>query len=414
MLDPRWFLVPRPRPGARLRLFCFAHAGGGAAVYRAWPDLVGADIEVAAIRLPGRESRFAEPCFRSMTDAVEALCDALEPGLDKPFAFFGHSLGALLAHATARALRDVGRPVHLFAAASGAPGHGTSEPLHTLPADALVERLRAYGGMPDPVLRQDALIGVLLPTIRADLELAHAYRPAPGLLTCPVTVLGGTRDRTLGPGGLGAWRAVTEGDFRMRLVPGGHFFVSDQAERTTAEVMAALGASRVSGECAFPAHGRANTFRLRASPSASLASKVRAMADETASFDYHGALVVVETGADEIVMIHPPGGPAEAPASLPSDPCAPGEDPRDGAVRIVREKTGLEVEIVREFVTFIQEGTPTGTMRAHGYIARVVGGSLTEDGPEGPARAYPLDDCPPIIPIRIANQRTLRAYLEQR
>jgi hypothetical protein len=80
----------------------------------------------------------------------------------------------------------------------------------------------------------------------------------------------------------------------------------------------------------------------------------------------------------------------------------------------VREKTGLEVEIVREFVTFIQEGTPTGTMCAHGYIARVVGGSLTENGPEGPARSYPVDRCPAIMPIRIANQRTWRAYLEQR
>jgi len=75
--------------------------------------------------------------------------------------------------------------------------------------------------------------------------------------------------------------------------------------------------------------------------------------------------------------------------------------------------TGLEIAIVREFVTFIQEGTPTGTMRAHGYIARVTGGALTEDGPEGPARAYSLDALPAIMPIRVANQRVLDAYLEQ-
>lgn len=138
------------------------------------------------------------------------------------------------------------------------------------------------------------------------------------------------------------------------------------------------------------------------------------MADQAAHFDYHGALVVVETGAGEIVMIHPAGGTVAAPASLPSDPCAPGEDPRAGAVRIVREKTGLEVEVVREFVTFIQEGTPTGTMCAHGYVARVVGGSLREDGPEGPARAYPVEGLPTIVPVRVANQRALHAYLEQR
>jgi ADP-ribose pyrophosphatase YjhB (NUDIX family) len=129
-------------------------------------------------------------------------------------------------------------------------------------------------------------------------------------------------------------------------------------------------------------------------------------------FDYHGALVVVETG-DELVFIHPPGAPAAAPASLPSNPCDPGEAPQDGAVRMVREMTGLEVEVVRELVTFIQEGTPTGTMCAHGYLARVTGGVLT-DGPEGAARSYPRDRLPSIMPIRVANQRVLDAYLEQR
>jgi ADP-ribose pyrophosphatase YjhB (NUDIX family) len=132
------------------------------------------------------------------------------------------------------------------------------------------------------------------------------------------------------------------------------------------------------------------------------------------SFDYDGALVVVETDADEVVFIHPPGGPSEAPASLPSNPCDPGEKPEDGAKRMVREMTGLEVTVVREYATFIQEGTPTGTMLAHCYIARVTGGSLIPDGPEGPARVYPLDALPAIMPIRVANQRALDAYLKQR
>jgi ADP-ribose pyrophosphatase YjhB (NUDIX family) len=131
------------------------------------------------------------------------------------------------------------------------------------------------------------------------------------------------------------------------------------------------------------------------------------------AFDYHGALVVVETADDEIVLIHPPGGTPEAPASLPSNPCEPGESPEVGAVRMVREMTGLDVAVT-VFVTFIQEGTPTGTMCAHGYIGRVTGGSLNLDGPQGPARAYPVDALPGVIPIRVANQRTLDAYLKQR
>jgi ADP-ribose pyrophosphatase YjhB (NUDIX family) len=138
------------------------------------------------------------------------------------------------------------------------------------------------------------------------------------------------------------------------------------------------------------------------------------MASTAPASDYDGALVAVETDAGELVLIHPPGGPPEAPASLPSNPCDPGETPEDAAVRMVREMTGLDVTIVREYDTFIQEGTPTGTMLAHCYIARVTGGSLIHDGPGGPARAYPLDALPAIMPIRVANQRALDAYLEQR
>jgi hypothetical protein len=131
-------------------------------------------------------------------------------------------------------------------------------------------------------------------------------------------------------------------------------------------------------------------------------------------FDYHGALVVIETQTGEIVFIHPPGlRPRRRP------PCRairarPGEAPADGAVRMAREMTGLEVEIVREFVTFIQPGTPTGTMCAHGYLARVTGGSMLAEGPEGPIRAYPLEALSAIVPIRVANQRVLSAYLDQR
>jgi ADP-ribose pyrophosphatase YjhB (NUDIX family) len=134
-------------------------------------------------------------------------------------------------------------------------------------------------------------------------------------------------------------------------------------------------------------------------------------ADVDGPFDYHGVLVVVETEAGDIVFIHPSGGTADASASLPSNPCAPGEGPEEAAVRMVRDMTGLDVTIVREFVTFIQEGTPTGTMRAHGFHARVTGGVMVARGPEGPVRAYPRNALPQMIPIRVANHRVLAAFL---
>ena len=141
---------------------------------------------------------------------------------------------------------------------------------------------------------------------------------------------------------------------------------------------------------------------------------VVAMDATDADFDYHGALVVVETDDDEIVFIHPLGAPHDAPASLPSDPCDAGEEPVDAAVRIVREKAGLEVTILREFITLIQEVTPTGTVCVHRYVARITGGELLVNGPEGFAKAYPLDDLPCVVPVRVAIQGTLDAYLELR
>ncbi len=123
------------------------------------------------------------------------------------------------------------------------------------------------------------------------------------------------------------------------------------------------------------------------------------------------ALVVVESEPG-IVFVHPPGGPANAPASLPSGIVLDAETPEDGAVRLVREQTGLDVAITERLVEFEQEGTPYGTADMTGFIARVSGGELRE-GAEGTPAVYALDDLPVIIPQRAANRRVLAAYLSR-
>ena len=124
------------------------------------------------------------------------------------------------------------------------------------------------------------------------------------------------------------------------------------------------------------------------------------------------SLVVVESGPG-IVFIHPPGGHADAPASLPSGTVLDEETPKQGAVRIVREQTGLDVAITERLIDFEQDGTPYGTAAMTGFVARVEGGELRE-GDEGPPAVYALDDLPAIIPVRVANQRVLEAYLSRR
>ena len=124
------------------------------------------------------------------------------------------------------------------------------------------------------------------------------------------------------------------------------------------------------------------------------------------------ALVVVESGGG-IVLTHPPGGPPEAPASLPSGNVLEGETPEEAAVRLAREQTGLEIELTGELTRFLQEGTPFGTAEMFGFVARAVGGALRE-GDEGPPVVYPVDALPEIIPVRVANQRVLAEYLAGR
>src|ERR671919_747384 len=92
-----WILRFRRNPAADLRLFCFPYAGGAASIFRTWPSGLPGSIDVAAVQLPGRETRLAEPPVRRLDALVAAMAPALEPFLDRPFALFGHSMGALIA-----------------------------------------------------------------------------------------------------------------------------------------------------------------------------------------------------------------------------------------------------------------------------------------------------------------------------
>jgi ADP-ribose pyrophosphatase YjhB (NUDIX family) len=128
------------------------------------------------------------------------------------------------------------------------------------------------------------------------------------------------------------------------------------------------------------------------------------------------ALVVVEADADAdadsgIVLVHPPSGSPDAPASLPSGLVEYPETPEAAAIRIAFEQTGLVIDLVAELTRFLQDGTPYGPALMFGYTARAVGGTLTE-GDEGPPVIYALAKAPPMMPIRVANQRVLAAYLE--
>jgi medium-chain acyl-[acyl-carrier-protein] hydrolase len=214
---------------ADIRLFCFPYAGGGTSVFQGWAETIPRSVKVCPVQLPGREKRFREPALTHLPALVEDLAESLLPYLTPPFAFFGHSLGALLAFELARWVRRQHgpQPVHLFVSGCGAPQCRTAGgEIHALSPAEFREELRRLNGTPAAVLDDDELMDLLLPTLRADFALAETYAYADGPpLASPITALGGLSDVTVGVSDLDAWRVHTTGRFRRRLLPGDHFFL---------------------------------------------------------------------------------------------------------------------------------------------------------------------------------------------
>lgn len=226
-----WLAYRRVRPAARLRLFCFPYAGGGASVYRGWSEELPETVEVCPVQPPGREGRIRQPPFRELDALVAALDEGLSAELDElPHAFFGHSLGAIVGYELARRRRERGAspPVHLLVSAHIAPSVASdTEPIHDLPSDRFRERLRSLNGTPAEVLDHPELMELVEPLLRADFRINETYRHRSGPpLDCAVTAFGGFRDQDVPRVKIEPWAEVSTGRFRVHMLPGDHFFLS--------------------------------------------------------------------------------------------------------------------------------------------------------------------------------------------
>lgn len=243
----RWLPGFREKPDVRLRLFCFPYAGGSAAGFRGWQDAFPPSIQVAAVQPPGRGDRLSEPAFKHLPDMIQALGPALSPYLNKPFAFFGHSMGALIILELTRWLRRTKgpMPVHLFISGRRAPQIPEDEaPDYDLPEPEFIERLRKLNGTPQEVLNHPELMQLMVPLLRADFSVCETYQyESEPPLNIPITVFGGLGDVEVSRERLEPWQLLTTASFSLHMFPGDHFFIHTSQKEIISSVIKKLALS---------------------------------------------------------------------------------------------------------------------------------------------------------------------------
>ena len=233
----RWLAYREANPRARLRMFCFPYAGGGASAYRGWAASLPNDVEVCPVQLPGRESRLRDQAFEKSEPLIQALADALQPWMDMPFVFFGHSMGGMISFELSRELRRRGKtlPLHVFVSGRRAPQQpAREEPIHDLPEPEFIEKLRELNGTPEEVLQHAELMKLLVPVLRADFAVNETYTyTEEEPFDFGISAFGGLGDVEVTKEDVENWRVHTRGRFRMRMLPGDHFFLHSAKDLIT-------------------------------------------------------------------------------------------------------------------------------------------------------------------------------------
>ncbi len=231
LVTDKWIGIRRPSHTKHLRLFAFSYAGGGASIFRRWlNDLDYPEwLDFIAIQLPGRERRITEPPFTDLKPLLDKLQEAITPMLDTPYILLGYSMGSILAYELALQLeeRNERLPEQLILAAQMAPDPQFPRRIrHTMSREDFIAELRFLGGTAPDILDNDQFMDHYLKTLRADFAIVDRYkRTDPRRVPCPIFVLGGVNDPEVSMAQLDAWQRYTDGDFDLRMFPGGHFFL---------------------------------------------------------------------------------------------------------------------------------------------------------------------------------------------
>lgn len=241
---------------APVRLFYFPYAGGNATRIAEWQASLGTAVELQVAQLPGHGARMFEEPLDDLDTLVACLAAAVADLADRRFAFFGHSLGALVAFEVARSLRRQGLPMPERLWASGAEAPRTrvvQRRIAHLPHDELIEALRDYSGTPAEILTDQEMMELLLPGIRADFTLSerYVYRAEPPL-DLPIHVLRGDQDSHVEATRAADWGQETTWPPRTRVYPGDHFFIAPHDADIAGLVVAELSGQRANPYQSLP------------------------------------------------------------------------------------------------------------------------------------------------------------------
>ena len=239
-LTGRWLRRFGAAGDPRVSLVCLPHAGGAASAYRGWRGRLPADVELLAIRYPGREERLAEPPVESMDEMAGQIAEQLAPLADRGLALFGHSMGAAIAFEVALLLERRGPgPAVLMLSGRGAPG--TPEPEVADDDESVLDHIRSLGSGTASAYEDEELRPLLLPSLKADLRLLAGHDPEPGrTLEAPIVVYAGSADNGVSVTEAALWARSTRGRSSLRVFPGGHFYLIDREAELLADISSRL------------------------------------------------------------------------------------------------------------------------------------------------------------------------------
>ncbi|OJX13879.1 MAG: hypothetical protein BGO77_01000 [Caedibacter sp. 37-49] len=226
-----WFLFPQHNEMATKRLFCFHYAGGNAHIFYPWAKHLDPSIELISVQLPGHGTRFTEPLFTSMDPLIDNLGTQIVDYLDRPYFFFGHSLGGLIAYALTHYMQRNSLPLPdcLFVSGKTPPHFKTSDKISHLPDLDFLEEVKKYNGLPEEILQNQELVEIWLPILRADFQILETFiRPDDYKLSCDLMALGGVNDIMVTPSRVELWQDYTTACFKALFFPGDHFFINPQ------------------------------------------------------------------------------------------------------------------------------------------------------------------------------------------